>query len=77
MRQVAVASDCQRQGIGKALVSYAERYAAQHGYTEITAHARESALPFYEKLGYTRSGDRFVELGIPHIEVRKRLTGSV
>ena len=73
MRQVAVAADCQRRGVGRALALYAERFAAGLGYSEMTAHARETAVPFYEKLGYTAIGDRFMEVGIPHISVRKAL----
>lgn len=73
MRQVAVAPECQRQGVGSALVRFAERYAWERGYTEMMAHARESALSFYRKLGYTPSGPKFNELGIPHVEVRKPL----
>ena len=74
MRQVSVVTDCQRQGIGSALVSHAERFAAAHGYSEMIAHARETAVPFYTKLGYAVIGDRFVEVGIPHAVVRKGLT---
>jgi len=73
MRQVAVAADCQRQGIGAALVSYAERLAAELGCDEMAAHARETALSFYTQLGYTAFGDRFIEIGLPHVRVRKPL----
>ena len=73
MRQVAVAAEHRRQGIGTDLVRYAERFAAAHGYTEVTAHAREPAVPFYKRLGYAIVGERFVEVGIPHFTVRKEL----
>jgi ribosomal protein S18 acetylase RimI-like enzyme len=73
MRQVAVAADLQRQGVGTTLVRYAERFAAERGYTEITAHARESALPFYRKLGYAVTGEPSIEVGIPHMTVHKTL----
>jgi uncharacterized protein YecE (DUF72 family)/GNAT superfamily N-acetyltransferase len=73
MRQVAVTPDCQRQGIGRVLVRFAEKFAWERGYTEIMAHARESALPFYLKLGYWPAGPRFTEVGISHVEVQKRL----
>lgn len=75
MRQVAVAADLQHQGLGTRLVQYAEQFAAERGYVEIAAHARDKAVPFYEKLGYEVTGDRFVEVGIPHVTVRKRLKG--
>lgn len=73
MRQVAVAPDFQRQGVGTALVRYAEGFAAGHKYREMTAHARESAVPFYDKLGYAAVGERFIEVGIPHVTVCKEL----
>ena len=76
MRQVAVAADCRREGVGRTLVSYAERFAAGLGYREMTAHARETAVPFYEKLGYTVCGDRFIEVGIPHVRLSKKLGGQ-
>jgi predicted GNAT family N-acyltransferase len=76
MRQVAVALDCQRQGVGTTLVRYSERYAAEYGYRELYAHAREAAVPFYTRLGYEVAGDAFVEVGIPHFEVRKALKAT-
>ena len=35
-------------------------------------HARESAVPFYEKLGYSLGGDRFQEATLPHWAMNKR-----
>lgn len=74
MRQVAVAANCRRRGIGTALVQYAERFAAEHGYGEIVAHVRMTSVPFYETLCYRFSGRRFTEVGIPHVTMRKPLT---
>jgi hypothetical protein len=76
MRQVAVALDCQRQGVETALVRYSERYAALHGYREVYAHAREAAVPFYTRLGYEVVGDRFIEVGLSHFTVRKAMAAS-
>ena len=36
-------------------------------------HARMTAVGFYAKLGYTRVGDGFTEVGIPHVKMEKRL----
>ena len=71
MRQLAVATELQGRGLGKTLVRYAESFARQSGYQEIVLHARESAVRFYEKLGYTRQGDCFTEVTIPHYQMRK------
>jgi predicted GNAT family N-acyltransferase len=73
MRQLAVREDCRRQGVGRALVSYAESFAKDHGYEEIVLHARETALGFYEKMGYLTEGDRFNEVTLPHFRMRKKL----
>jgi GNAT superfamily N-acetyltransferase len=73
MRQVAVRPDRQREGLGAALVAFAERVARARGYGEITAHVREPVIPFYARLGYELSGSRFVEVTLPHFLMRKRL----
>jgi len=39
----------------------------------MTMHARKSAEVFYEKQGYAPYGDEFIEVTIPHIEMRKKL----
>ncbi len=73
MRQVAVADDRQRSGIGRALVAFSETRAKELGFREMVLHAREPAVPFYEKLGYETFGEPFVEVTIPHRAMRKRL----
>jgi GNAT superfamily N-acetyltransferase len=72
MRQVAVIPEMQRQGIGEALVEHAEALARQRGFRRMFLNARESAVPFYEKLGYARCGPRVDILTIPHWEMEKR-----
>jgi GNAT superfamily N-acetyltransferase len=73
MRQVAVRPDRQRGGVGAALVRFAEEWAREHGYREIVAHARETAVSFYERLGYQAEAETFLETTIPHRFVRKCL----
>jgi GNAT superfamily N-acetyltransferase len=73
MRQVAIAPDLQRRGVGSALVAFAEQVARTAGYSRMTAHAREPAVPFYRKHGYTVEGDRFSEVTIPHYAIAKDL----
>lgn len=73
MRQVAVAPTHQGKGIGALLVTESERIARNLLYTTMSLHARETAVPFYERLGYLREGDRFEEVGIPHFKMKKEL----
>jgi ribosomal protein S18 acetylase RimI-like enzyme len=72
MRQVAVVADLQGQGIGTALVRQCEELADKMGYRSIILHARDTAVAFYERLGYEKAGDRFLEVTIPHWAMEKR-----
>ena len=73
MRQVAVAENRQAQGLGRKLIAFCEHYASDLGVREIWLHAREQVVPFYEKLGYAAVGEIFLELGIPHMKMFKKL----
>jgi predicted GNAT family N-acyltransferase len=73
MRQVAVAESHQNRGLGRLLVAASETWAKELGVAEIELHARETAVPFYERLGYQAEGETFTEVGIPHRFMRKNL----
>jgi len=73
LRQMAVAADRQGKGIGAALISFAEEFGRSKQYKTFELHARVTALPFYEKLGYTATGAPFTEVGIPHVKMIKQL----
>jgi predicted GNAT family N-acyltransferase len=73
MRQVAVAPDAQGRGVGRLLVEESELWARMKGFGKMEMHARETAVPFYKKLHYHTVGDRFLEVGIPHFKMEKKL----
>ena len=73
MRQVAIDTPYQGFGLGKQLVLHSELLARQNGFPLITCHARKSAVPFYEKLGYSAKGDVFIEVTLPHYYMEKAL----
>ena len=52
IRYMAVQPACERQGIGRALISALEQYAKKSSHEKIILHARETAVGFYQKLGY-------------------------
>lgn len=52
-RFVAVESDEQGKGYGKLIMYAVEQEAAEKGYTKMILHARDYAVDFYTKLGYT------------------------
>lgn len=72
MRQVAVKEKIQGAGVGKALVEASEAYAKMNSYKKMELNARDTAIPFYEKLGYEIVSDTFVEVGINHKKMVKQ-----
>ncbi len=73
MRQVAVEPSRQGQGIGALLVQESEQKARSLKYARMILHARDTAVPFYLKLGYAAVGDPFIEVNIPHQGMERTL----
>ena len=73
MRQVAVEPEMQGVGIGKALVVFSEAEARSRGFRLMSMSARDTAIPFYERLGYSAVGEPFTEVGIPHRRMEKAI----
>jgi N-acetylglutamate synthase-like GNAT family acetyltransferase len=73
LRQMAVADNMQRRGVGASIINFAENLAKDKGYTKIILHARDAVIGFYEKFGYSISGTQFIEVNIPHHLMQKSL----
>ncbi len=73
MRQVAVEFERQKHGLGTKLVRYSESFAREHGFREMVLHARHTAIPFYERLGYAAFGNTFIEVTVEHRAMKKPL----
>ena len=64
-----------KTGAGAAVLAALEREAASHGIPLIKLSAQLHARGFYERCGYTAHGDIYDDVGIPHIDMDKQLTG--
>jgi predicted GNAT family N-acyltransferase len=73
MRQVAVDESVQKMGVGRQLVETSEVFAQKEGFDTMELNARETAVPFYQKLNYAVVSERFEEVGIPHFKMMKKL----
>jgi predicted GNAT family N-acyltransferase len=73
LRQMAVSNTVQGKGIGASIMHFAENLALDKGFSTISMHARDSAIGFYEKLGYKVEGEGFIEVNIPHHVMVKKL----
>ncbi|MBB1286052.1 GNAT family N-acetyltransferase [Flavisolibacter sp. BT320] len=73
LRQMAVSQSHQKNGVGRALLDFAETLARNQGFRIVKLHARETVIAFYQKCGYTSIGDRFFEVNIGHQAMQKEL----
>jgi len=76
IRQMAVHPSQQRQGLGQHLMRKVEQQLLAGGVQQVELHARVEAVPFYRALGYAVVGEEFIEVGITHLAMEKRLGAS-
>lgn len=73
LRQMAVDTNRQRQNLGTRLVQEVEKVLKEQQIKSIELYARETAVGFYQKLGYHVVSERFIEVGISHFKMYKEL----
>jgi ribosomal protein S18 acetylase RimI-like enzyme len=72
IRYMAIDSPSQRKGLGSQLLRELEKRAARLGAATVVMNARESALGFYRKHGYTATGQGHVLFNrIAHLRMSK------
>jgi ribosomal protein S18 acetylase RimI-like enzyme len=71
---MAVAPQAAGTGLGRQIMAALETQAQAAGLTEIVLHSRESAVGFYQRLGYAVVEPSHTLFGvIPHFLMRKQL----
>jgi len=73
LRQMAVRPSLQGKGYGRTLLQGAEQVLARRGFEHLLLHARMTAVEFYERLGYVKTGPEFIEVGIPHVLMERKI----
>jgi len=73
MQRVVVDMKMQNSGIGSKMMVFCEEYARAQGFKSIYCHARDTAVQFYLKNGYTSEGAYFDEDTLPHLKMGKVL----
>ncbi len=71
--RVAVLAPWRRRGIAGMLLAALEAEAALRGIPEVSLHSQTYVQALYERHGYTVTGPGFVEAGIDHVPMAKRL----
>lgn len=71
--RIAVRKDFRKNGIGGEIVRAAEAHIKKAGYKTVYIHAQLQAVRFYEKIGYSQTGETDFEEGCPHCMMTKNL----
>jgi predicted GNAT family N-acyltransferase len=71
--RLSVESERRGEGIAAALLALADQVAAEGGADAISLHAQTYARRLYLDAGYEERGPEFVEEGIEHVAMGKRL----
>ncbi|MDO5397957.1 MAG: GNAT family N-acetyltransferase [bacterium] len=72
--RVAVIEDFRGIGLGEMLMDAAEDVIRSRGAEKIIVHAQLRVKGFYKKCRYKEIGEPFLEEGVKHITMEKRLT---
>jgi ElaA protein len=73
VERVAVLPELRGAGLGRELMDAVEAHARRLGAHDLLLHAQAAVVPFYEKLGWSSAGARFLEAGIEHQKMEKCL----
>ncbi|MBB6448502.1 putative GNAT family N-acyltransferase [Geomicrobium halophilum] len=71
--RICVLKEFRGTGLGKEIMHALEAYVAKQGGYGVILNAQTHATAFYERLGYKVTSDEFLDAGIPHVVMEKRL----
>lgn len=73
VERICVLKDKRQSGSGKTIMDKIEEYAKNQGISILKLNAQTHAIPFYSKLGYEVISEEFLDAGIPHRTMKKKL----
>ena len=71
--RVAVLKEWRGKNIGRRILNAAEEYIRENGGKSVMLSGQVRVAGFYEKLGYIKQGETYLDEGCPHIWVKKNL----
>jgi predicted GNAT family N-acyltransferase len=71
--RMAVLREQRKKGVGRAMLERLVELAKELGCTEVYLDAQEAAMGFYVRNGFEAEGDVFIDAGIQHRRMRRRL----
>ena len=72
--RIAVTREWRGRGVGSRLVEFLVGAARERGFREIYLHSQIQAAGFYEGLRFQARGDTFMEAGIEHVLMARKIS---
>ncbi len=72
--RLAVLTKFRRQGLGRLIMQEIELIGCEHQLPYLWCHAQQTAVSFYQSLGYATISPEFLEAGILHCKMQKFLS---
>lgn len=73
MGRLAVRKQFRGKGYGNLILQKAEQWLCQQNICTLELSAQVRVKPFYEAIGYTASGEEYLDENCPHIHMEKSL----
>lgn len=73
VERICILKENRKGGSGKTIMKKIEEYAIQNGAPALKLNAQTHAIPFYAKLGYEVVSEEFLDAGIPHRAMIKKI----
>ncbi len=71
--RVCILKDYRKKGYASHLIKFLLDEAKKMGKKEVFIHSQSYVKSFYEKIGFIKFGEEFLEAGIPHINMKIKL----
>ena len=73
IERICILKNSRKGGAGKTIMNKLEEYALSIDAQALKLNAQTHAIPFYSKLGYEVISEEFMDAGIPHKTMYKKL----
>ncbi|WP_312471337.1 GNAT family N-acetyltransferase [Neobacillus sp.] len=73
VERICVLKEARKTGAGKAIMNGIENYARELEIHKLKLNAQTHAIPFYAGLGYEVVSEEFLDAGIPHKTMIKKI----
>lgn len=76
IERMAILKPFRRVGIGRQIISFLVKELANRHIEQVVLYAQSGAVDFYRACGFEESGPPFIEAGLQHVKMLRRIRGS-